>query len=63
MKLGIVVADFNAEITHKMAEIAEEYAKKKGAEILKIINVPGAYDMPIAVKKLLENKLGTGVRH
>ena len=61
MKLGIVVADFNAEITHEMVEVAEAHAEKKGVTITKIINVPGAYDMPIAVQKLLKDNEVEGV--
>ncbi len=52
-KLGIAVAEFNSEITLKMLEIAKEHATSLGAEVVKVIKVPGAFDLPFAVKKLL----------
>ncbi|MBW2999315.1 6,7-dimethyl-8-ribityllumazine synthase [Candidatus Woesearchaeota archaeon] len=55
-RLGFVVSDFNADMTHMMCKIAEEHTKFLGAKVEKIIRVPGAFDMPIAVKKLLEMK-------
>ena len=60
-KLGIVVSDFNADITHLMAKIAEEHAAFMGAKVEKVIRVPGAFDMPLAIKRLLEMKNIDGV--
>ena len=60
-KLGIVVSDFNADITHLMAKIAEEHASFLGAKVLKTVRVPGAFDMPLAIKRLLESKEIDGV--
>ncbi|MCX6706938.1 MAG: 6,7-dimethyl-8-ribityllumazine synthase [Candidatus Woesearchaeota archaeon] len=60
-KLGIVVSDFNADITHLMAKIAEEHASFLGAKVIKTSRVPGAFDMPLAIKRLLENKEINGV--
>lgn len=56
IRLGIVVAEFNMDITHKMMDTAIAHIKKLGAETAKIIHVPGVFDMPIAIKKLLELK-------
>ena len=52
-KLGFVVAEFNRDITYMMEIEAEEHAKFLGAEVTERIYVPGAYDMPLAIKKLL----------
>jgi 6,7-dimethyl-8-ribityllumazine synthase len=52
-KLGFVVAEFNRDITYMMEIEAEEHAKFLGAEVIERIYVPGAYDMPLAIKKLL----------
>lgn len=60
-KLGLVVSDYNADITHLMSKIAQEHAQFLGAEVKKIIRVPGAFDMPLAVKKLAESKDIDGV--
>ncbi|MBU0536429.1 MAG: 6,7-dimethyl-8-ribityllumazine synthase [Nanoarchaeota archaeon] len=60
-KIGIVVSDFNADVTHLMAKIAEEHASFLGAKVTKTIRVPGAFDMPLAIKILLEKKDIDGV--
>lgn len=56
IRLGIVRSEFNEEITGPMEEKALAHAKKLGVEVVKIIRVPGAFDMPLAVKTLLERK-------
>jgi 6,7-dimethyl-8-ribityllumazine synthase len=53
MRIGIVVSEFNWDITMMMLDRAKEHANFLGAEISKIIKVPGVFDMPLAVKKLL----------
>jgi len=53
-KLAIVVSDFNNEITSIMEKTAVKAAKNLGAEITKIIHVPGAFEIPFAVKNILE---------
>jgi len=55
VNLGIIVSEFNYDITSKMFERAEEHAKFLGAEVIEVVKVPGVYDVPIAVKKLLKN--------
>jgi len=60
-KLGFVVSDYNADITHLMSKIAEEHAEFLGAKVAKLIRVPGAFDMPLAVRKLVERKDINGV--
>jgi len=56
IKIGFVVAEFNRDITYQMEILGEEHAKFLGAEVIEKIYVPGAYDMPLAIKKLLGNK-------
>ena len=60
-KIGFVVADFNSDITKMMEKVGREHSKFLGAEVEKTIYVPGAFDMPIAVKKLLKDKDIDGV--
>lgn len=58
VKLGFVVAEFNRDLTYMMEIEGEEHAKFLGAEVVERIYVPGAYDMPLAIKKMLkENKV------
>ena len=59
--LGIVVSEFNYDITSMMLERAKEHAKLLGAEVTEVETVPGSYDMPIMVKKLLEKKNVDGI--
>ncbi len=54
IKLGMVVAEFNRDITYMMEILAKEHAEFLGAEITEVIRVPGAFDVPLAVKKILE---------
>lgn len=53
IRLGFVVAEFNRDITYMMEIEAEEHAKFLGAEVTERLYVPGAYDMPLAIKKML----------
>jgi 6,7-dimethyl-8-ribityllumazine synthase len=55
-KLGMVAAEFNYDITSMMAERARSEAEFLEVEIARTIMVPGVFDMPLAVKKLLEEK-------
>ncbi|OED29686.1 6,7-dimethyl-8-ribityllumazine synthase [Methanosphaera sp. WGK6] len=55
IKIGAVVAEFNFDITSMMLELAKEHAKFLDAEITEVMPVPGVYDMPLAIKKLLED--------
>jgi 6,7-dimethyl-8-ribityllumazine synthase len=61
MKIGIVVSEFNYDITMMMLERAKEHAKFLGVEIGKVVAVPGVYDMPLAIKALLKRKDIDGV--
>ncbi len=54
IKLGMVVSEFNRDITYMMEVLAREHAEFLGAEIVEVIRVPGAFDIPLAVKKMLE---------
>jgi len=56
INLGIVAAEFNYDITYAMVELAKEHAKFLGAGVTHLVKVPGVFDMPLAVKKLLEKK-------
>ena len=56
VNLGFVIAEFNRDITYMMEKVAEEHAEFLGANVKYKIIVPGVFDMPLAVKKLLEKK-------
>ena len=54
--IGAVVAEFNFDLTKMMLELAKEEAKVLDAEVSKVVVVPGVFDMPLAIKKLLEKE-------
>jgi 6,7-dimethyl-8-ribityllumazine synthase len=56
IRLAIVVSEFNSEITFKMLERAKIHADKVGAKASYVLYVPGTFDMPLAVEKLLKKK-------
>ncbi|HLW72315.1 MAG TPA: 6,7-dimethyl-8-ribityllumazine synthase [Candidatus Binataceae bacterium] len=61
MKIALVVSDFNFDVTSLMLERARRHAEFLGAEVSQVIHVPGVFDMPLAVKKLLKRKDVDGV--
>ena len=54
--IGAVVAEFNFDLTKMMLELAKEEANVLDAEVSKVVVVPGVFDMPLAIKKLLEKE-------
>ena len=61
VRLGIVVSEFNYDITYLMLQKALSHADFLGAEIKVVVKVPGSFDMPLAVKKLLSRNDIDGV--
>lgn len=53
IKIGLVVAEFNRDITYMMEVSAREHAEILGAEITETIRVPGVFDVPFGIKKML----------
>jgi len=54
IKLGFVVSEFNRDITYQMEILGREHAAFLGAEVVSTIYVPGVFDMPLAIKTMLE---------
>ena len=52
ISLGLVVAKFNSAVTTEMRTAAENAAAEHDAEISKVVEVPGAYDTPLAADRL-----------
>ena len=59
--LGFVVSEYNFDITSMMLERAKAQAEFLEANVAKIVMVPGVFDMPLAVKKLVQSKDIDGV--
>ncbi|OYT26332.1 MAG: 6,7-dimethyl-8-ribityllumazine synthase [Candidatus Altiarchaeales archaeon ex4484_96] len=54
IRLGIVGAEFNYEVTYAMMELAKEHARFLDAAVVSVVKVPGVFDMPLAVKRMLD---------
>ena len=61
MRIGIVCSEFNFDITQMMLERAKEHAKFMDVDVAKVIMVPGVYDVPLAVKRLMKDKNIDGI--
>ncbi|MEE9237291.1 MAG: 6,7-dimethyl-8-ribityllumazine synthase [Thermoplasmata archaeon] len=54
--IGIVVSEFNADVTYVMLERAKDHAAFLGLTVKEIVKVPGVYDMPLVLKKLVQRQ-------
>lgn len=59
--IGIVVSEYNYDITSMMLERAKAHAQFLDVNVAKVLTVPGVFDMPLAVKKLVQDKGIDGV--
>lgn len=59
--IGIVVSEFNFDITQMMLERAKAHAEFLEVNVVKVMTVPGVFDMPLAVKRMVEDKNIDGV--
>lgn len=53
VRLGMVVSEFNYDLTALMLQRAMEHAEFLGSEVTCVFKVPGAFDMPLAIRSLL----------
>lgn len=56
MKIALVVSDFNFDVTSMMLERAQRHAEFLGAEVSHVVHVPGVFDMPLVMRKLLKRR-------
>jgi 6,7-dimethyl-8-ribityllumazine synthase len=54
VRLGLVVAQFDKRggVTGEMADRARAAAQQRGADVVETLEVPGAYDTPLAADRL-----------
>lgn len=55
-RIGMVTAEFNYEVTMLMMERARAEADFLGVRITREIKVPGVFEIPLAVKRMLEDE-------
>jgi 6,7-dimethyl-8-ribityllumazine synthase len=56
IQIAMVISEFNSEITYKMLEKARDHAGRIGAKVSYVLYVPGSFDMPLAVERLLKKR-------
>ena len=61
MNIAIVIAEFNYKITSRMHSVAIEKANELKLNIKYTCKVPGIFDMPLIIDKLLQKKDVDGV--
>jgi len=61
VRLAIVAAEFNREVTDLMVEKALARAEERGVRVTSVVRVPGTFEIPLAVEKLLERADVDGV--
>ncbi len=54
MRLAIVASEFHREVVDLMVERALARAKELGLHVTALVRVPGAFEIPPAVQRLLE---------
>ena len=62
-RFGIAVARFNSFVVESLLEGAMDTLKRHGAEDadIEIVRVPGAYELPLAIKKMAAGKKYDGI--
>ncbi len=54
IRIALVVAEFNYDITSMMQNKALSHAEFLGVKVTYVVKTPGSYDAPLPVKSLLE---------
>ena len=60
LRIAVVTARFNEEVTSKLEDGAFDYLEEINAEILSV-RVPGAIEIPLAIQALFESKKIDGI--
>jgi 6,7-dimethyl-8-ribityllumazine synthase len=61
VKIALVVSDFNFDVTSMMLERARRHAEFLGVEVSHVVHVPGVFDMPLVMRKLLKRRDVDGI--
>lgn len=56
VRLAIVVSEYHGEVTEAMLKASLETASRHRAPVTHTLRVPGVYDIPIAVRALLDRE-------
>lgn len=61
IRIGIVRARFNEEYTADMLQAAKDTAAESDIDVVSVVEVPGAHELPVACQQLLERQDVDGV--
>jgi len=56
LRVAIVASRFNPDLTQRLVTGCEQRLEELGAEVSAVVWVPGAFELPLAVKALLEGQ-------
>lgn len=56
IRIGIVVSEFNIDITEVMLNAAKKHSESKKIEVSYICYTPGAFDMPLMVEEVIKKE-------
>lgn len=56
LRIALVASEFNYDVTRMMLERAKEEVAFLGADLGPVVQTPGVYEMPLAVRMLLERR-------
>ena len=56
IRVALVVAQFHKEIADGMTHYASDEVEKCGGTLSEIVKIPGCFEMPLAVKRLMAKK-------
>lgn len=56
VKLALVVAEFNYDVTQLMLQKALEHAKFLGAEVTYVVKAPGVFDVPTLLAEVVKKE-------
>ena len=54
-KICFVVSTYNKEITNKALSLSKKTFKKAGVKKLDVFYVPGSFEIPVVISKLMKN--------
>lgn len=54
-RLGFVVSEYNFDVTMMMLERAKAHAEFLGCTVGRVVKVPGVYDIPFALARILKD--------
>ena len=60
-KIGIVAAAYHVEQTEAMINYATAESESHGHDVISVVKVPGAFEIPLATKRMLDSRNFDGI--